>query len=166
MEKFFIVKEGLKLNRDYWEYREGLKAVEEYVDKFMKSHDIEANAYYTSTEKLYIVPEGNDLEKFDKKLGKQEENGLRAFKANSSIGKEWKIYVKENEIKFVHKPFVGIYFSGFGRSKSRLFHIDKILYCTYECDYDFNTPNGFNEIKASEYYKAVEDHNEKVKSAK
>ena len=166
MEKFFIVTEESRLNNEYWEYQKNIKDVNEHVKKFMELHEIEAQEYYASQDKFYIVPTSKDLEKFNKNLSKPLENELRAFKGNSLIAKEWKRYLESNNVTILYKPYVGTYFRGFGRHKYRLFHIDDILYCTYECDYDFSSPSGFAEIKASEFYKAVEEHNEKIRKSK
>ena len=118
-------------------------------------------------EKFYIVTEESDLNKeylgyvnnrkevneFVKKFMKQ--NGLRQFKLNSDIAKRWIKFVSDNNIKILHKPFVGTYFNAYGRSWSRLFNVGDTIYCTYESEFDFTNPKGFKEIKASEFYKAI-----------
>lgn len=166
MEKFFIVTEKSGLNSEYWEYQKNTKELNQYVKKFMETFSIEAQEYSVSEDKFYIVPTDNDVDRFGKILSKALSNGLRAFRGNSKIIKEWKSYLKVNNVIMLNKPFAGIYFRGFGRCMSRLFHIDNILYCSYECEYDFNAPEGFTEIKASEFYKAIEDHNDKVRNDK
>lgn len=166
MEKFFIVTEESSLNNEYWDYQKNSKDVNEHVKKFMELKEIEAHEYYASEKKFYIVPTNSDLEKFDKILSKPLDNGLRAFKGNSKIAKEWQKYLESNEVKILHKPFVGAYFRGLGSCRCRLFHIKNILYCNYQCDYDFTSPTGFTEIKASEFHKAIEEHNQKVENNK
>ena len=157
MEKFYIVTEESSLNKQYWEYKNNVKEVNEYVKKFMDQEDIKANEYYVNAELIYIVPSDEDLKNFNKKLNKTElEGGLRQFRLNSDIAKRWINFVKENDIKFKHKPFVGTYFNTYGRSKSRLFNIGNTVYCSYETEFNFNNPNGFKEIKASEFYKVIE----------
>lgn len=166
MGKYYIITNESDLSSEYWEFKKNMEENRHHVNKFVELQEIEAHEYSASKSKFYIVPTDKDLEKFDKKLAKPLENGLRAFKINSLVAKDWGKYIKDNEIKFKYKPFVGSYFGGFGRSKYRLFHIDNVLYCTYECDYDFNAPVGFTEIKASEFYRVVEDHNEIIKNIK
>lgn len=157
MEKFYIVTEESSLNKQYWEYKNNVKEVNEYVKKFMDQEGIEANEYYANTKKIYIVPTENDIKSFNSKLNKELEGGLRQFKLNSAIAKRWIEFVKDNNIKILHKPFVGTYFNAYGRSKSRLFNIDDTVYCTYETEFNFNNPKGFTEIKASEFYSAIEN---------
>lgn len=157
MEKFYIVTEESNLNKEYWKYKNNVKEVNEYVKKFMEQEGIKANEYYASTEKLYIVPTEDDLRTFNRKLNKELEGGLRQFKLNSSIAKRWVEFVNDNNIKILYKPFVRTYFNAYGRSKSRLFNIGDTVYCTYETEFNFNNPKGFKEIKASEFYSAVEN---------
>lgn len=160
MEKFYIVTEESSLNKAYWEYKNNVKEVNEYVKRFMEQEGIKANEYYASTERLYIVPTEDDLRAFNCKLNKALENGLRQFKLNSPIAKRWVTFVNDNNIKMLYKPFVGTYFNAYGRSKSRLFNIGDTVYCTYETEFNINNPKGFKEIKASEFYYAVENSKE------
>lgn len=166
MEKFFIVTKESSLNKEYLEYQNNVKEVNEYVKKFMEAEGIESKEYSLSENKFYIVPTSNDLEKFNKVLSKPLDNGLRAFKGNSKISKAWERYLESNKFKILHKPYVGVYFRGFGTCKYRLFNIGDVLYCSFECDYDFSSPTGFIEIKASEFYRAIEEHNEKIENDK
>lgn len=155
MEKFYIVTEESDLNKEYLGYVNNGKEVNEFVKKFMKQEGITANEYYVNAEKIYIIPTDEDLESFNKVLNKQLENGLRQFKLNSAIAKRWIKFVSDNNIKILHKPFVGTYFNAYGRSWSRLFNVGDTIYCTYESEFDFTNPKGFKEIKASEFYKAI-----------
>ena len=156
MEKFYIVTKESNLNKEYWEYVNNIKEVNKYVKEFMKQESIGAIEYHVDYKKIYIVPTENDVERFNSKLTKPLDNGLRAFKTNSLVGKKWIEFVKNNDIKILHKPFVGTYFNAYGRSYQRLFHIGDIVYCSYETEFNFNNPKGFTEIKASEFYRVIE----------
>lgn len=157
MEKFYIVTKESNLNSAYWEYKNNIKEVNEFVKEFMSKESINANEYYVNAERIYIVPTKDDINKFNKILTKALDNGLRAFKLNSKVGKSWANFVKTNEIKFKYKPIVGTYFNAYGKSWSRLFNIGDTIYCSYESKFNFNNPKGFIEIKASEFYSAVEN---------
>lgn len=159
MEKFYIVTENSSLNGAYWRYKNNVKEVNEYVKKFMEQEGIKANEYYVDAEKIYIVPTEDDIINFDSRLNKELENGLRQFKLNSLVAKRWVDFVYCNDIEILRKPFVAAYFNAYGRSKSRLFNIGDTVYCSYENEFDFNNPNGFKEIKASEFYSAIENEN-------
>ena len=45
----------------------------------------------------------------------------------------------------------------YGRHRTRLFEHKGILYGSMESDYDFEIPEEFEEIKASEFYKVIEE---------
>jgi hypothetical protein len=49
-------------------------------------------------------------------------------------------------------------------SRSRLFAIDNVVYASYESERDFNNPEGFQEIAGREFYRIIEDYNNKIKS--
>lgn len=147
MEKFYIVTEESNLNKAYWKYKNNVKEVNEYVKSFMNKEGITANQYHVNAEKIYIIPTDEDLEVFNKILNKQLENGLRQFKLNSAIAKIWIKFVSDNNIKILHKPFVGTYFNAYGRSWSRLFNVGDTIYCTYESEFDLLTQKGLKKLK-------------------
>jgi len=163
MEKYYIVTEESSLHHDYMSFLENGKKVNELVKAFMKKHQIETRFYAPSDEKLYIQPSEIDVQKFNSILTKPLENGLRAFKKNSTIGKDWINTLKENNIKVSHKPFVPMYFTGvYGHLRTRLFQIEGTVYCSIEGEFrHLDTPKGMEEIKASEFFKIIEDNEEK-----
>ncbi|WFR64172.1 hypothetical protein P9222_08345 [Paenibacillus amylolyticus] len=60
----------------------------------------------------------------------------------------------------LRKPYVPFYFRGFGggRIRSRLFEIDGTVYCSLD-PFEGDPPEGFVEMKASEFFKVIEDQN-------
>lgn len=162
MEKYFKVTEEASLNRDYWSYVKNAKEVNELVKAFMAKHHIETNYYAPTDEKLYIQPTDADEKKFDSVLSQPIENGLRAFKKNSAIGKDWVKSLNEKGLKVLHRPFVPMYFHGvYGHLRSRLFDINGTVYCSIEGEFSqLDTPKGFEEMKASEFFKIIEDSEE------
>jgi hypothetical protein len=159
MEKYFVVTEKSELRGDYLKYRENAEVIRQHVKDFTEEHGIESKEYHESVDALYIVPTNKDNESFGKMLAKDVGNGLRPFKKNSQIAKAWVNSLKEKNIEILHKPTVGFYFKEIhGRFRYRLFVINNIVYCSMSMDHDFETPEGMEEIKASEFFKVVEDH--------
>jgi len=56
-----------------------------------------------------------------------------------------------------------LYFNVYGSTSSRLFAIGDKVYCSFKSEYNFTNPEGFIELKASEFFKIVEDENERRK---
>lgn len=164
MEKHFIVTEKAELYKDYYDYKNNFEEIRKLVDKFFNENGIETTLYGFYSDNLCIVPKGNDLEKFGNVLGKEVGDGLMPFKGNSKIHKSWVKTLEENNIEIKRKPYVPMYFlkHGSGKMWSNLFDIDDIVYCYYKVNSDFEAPEGFIEIKASEYWTVIEDYNEKI----
>lgn len=160
MEKYFIVTEKSDLYKEYFNYKDNAKLVRDHYKEFKKENDIEAKEYYATNGYLYIVPTQNDLERFDSFLKVPLKNGLRAFKANSKINKTWIKSLEEKGLKVLDKPFLPFCFRTlYGSTRTRLFNIDKTIYCSIEAEIDINEcPEGFIEIKASEFYKIIEEN--------
>lgn len=85
------------------------------------------------------------------------------FKKNSKQSKRWIELVKEHNITYNHPPRMtwGYIDIGCGRVSSSVVKIEGVIYSTLEYDNDFILPEGFNEIKASEYHKILEKEDEK-----
>lgn len=156
MEKYYIVTDETSLHKDYFTYKENAKLVNGHVNKFFAKQGIEAREYYVSDNSIYIVPSEKDFETFDKVLNKPVDNGLCKFKAGSRITKSWIELLKEKDVKVIDRPRLIFYLRSTGGSfRSRLFDIDGTLYCSIDPARDM--PNGFEEMKASEFFKVIED---------
>jgi len=166
MEKFFIVTEQSSLHKDYFDWKENIEQVRILVNKFFKTNGIETTQYGFYGDNLCIVPTENDLKKFNNVLGKDTGDQLRPFKGNSKINKLWVKTLNENSVERKRKPYVPMYFPfhGGGKMSSRLFDVDDVVYCFYKNNRDFDTPENMIEIKASEFYKIIEDHDAKIKT--
>lgn len=158
MEKYYLIAKDSRLYKDYFSWKESAKIVNEHVKDFLKEHDIETNRYAADNQHLYIVPTEKDLEKFNTLLIKKEFNGLRRFRSNSKINKAWVKSLEDKEIKVRRKPMLGFYFTIFGRHQTRLFAIEDDLYCSIRSEDDYEKPEWAQEIKASEFWKTVEDY--------
>lgn len=89
-------------------------------------------------------------------------NGLYKFKGNSKLAKAWKKLLADNNLEVQRKPRVPIYFNSYAhRMSSNLFSIEGKVYCSLELvDTNFEeVPENMIEMKASEFYKIVEDNN-------
>lgn len=137
------------------------KTMREISHQFLTANNINTKEYASTKDTFYIIPTEKDIEDFSKMLNRELENGLRAFKTKSKIGKAWKDTLEEKGIEPLHKPMLMLYFNVYGSTSSRLFAIDDKVYCSFKSEYNFENPEGFIELKASEFYKIVEDENER-----
>jgi len=160
MERYFEVTKQSNLYNQYMEYKDNQEVMHNISKEFMDTQGIETNEYANQSDKFYIVPTEKDLDKFSKSLCKSVGEGLMAFKTNSKVGKTWVKALEEKQVKIKYKPYVGRSFRNcMGKNRSRIFAIDSVVYCSFENEYDFeDTPEGFVEIKASEFWKIVEDY--------
>ena len=159
MEKYFVVTKKSPLRDDYLKYKENRTVVRQHVKDFMEEQGIETSQYYESVDVLYIVPTEKDNDNFGKMLAKDIGNGLRPFKKNSIMAKAWVNSLKEKGVDILHNPHPGFYFNELhGRFRYRLFAINDVVYCSMDMDHDFETPEGMEEIKASEFFKIIEDY--------
>nr|DAT54043.1 MAG TPA: hypothetical protein [Caudoviricetes sp.] len=164
MEKFYEVTDESKIKEEYLLYKENSEKIREVYKKFKKRHGIEASSYYPTTSNLYIIPTENDIKNFGNQLTKKDEGeGLRRFRANSRINKAWVRILEKLSLEVLHKPLLGFYFNIVGRHRTRIFSVDDKVYCSLQSEHEFKTPKGLEEIKASEFFKIIEDYNESLK---
>lgn len=156
MEKYYLVDKNSILYKRYYDYVNHKIEIAPLIEKFKLENFIEAQLHATTQKTFYIVPSDEDLKKFDSKLTKENSNGLRAFKKNSKIGKEYIKLLEKNNIEIIERPDVYFYFRTPGRFNYRLFHAHDSLYCSYGSDLEFKTPKGFKEIKASKFFEIIE----------
>ena len=162
MEKFYIIPEGTKLHKDFKAWEACDKELVEVAKIVMEAHGMEATQFVPGSDKLGIVPTPADLEKFRPQLCKTGKSGAAFFKKNSTVNTEWT--EKTAGIQWHRKPFMVCYFSRvWGRSSSRLFRIGGVVYCSMDCESDFEPLEPFQEIKASEFWKVIEDYEEAQK---
>ncbi len=138
----------------------GRKDVNEIVKDFMINNEIETHEYAIGMRENYfaIVPTQKDYDMFNQQMKKDSRvNTLSSFKKNSTIFKDLFKILEDKDMKVLHKPFIQFAFPCCGRSRSRIFEHNGVVYASYEHETDFENPKGFQEIKASEFYKVVED---------
>lgn len=179
MEKFFIVTNEtfLKEIEDFYKNEEVRR---EFVKDFMTEHGIAGSGYYLHGSGsinvpfkernkgeivLYIDDNKENEEKFGKELRKaiRFDNGvfLRPFKKASKTLKEFQDLCIEKEIvinSWWHREgdwFEELRFGGYTTTR---FEYQGKYYLRMETKHSGITPihDGFNEIKGSEYYLALE----------
>ena len=159
MEKYFEVKQNCDFYKQYFNYRDMSDKVNELFKQFAKDNGIETKEYYQNTERLAIVPTQGDRVKFK---GMFVANSDTDFKKTAPICKSWVSLCKEHGLKSPRKPSLAWDTScnlGSYSISSRLFHIGEKVYGSInnKCNADIELTDDFIETKASEFWKIVED---------
>ena len=158
MEIYFKVKKDNPIYKKYFEWWNNLDVIKKKWEQFRKLVGIESTQFVPKKE-LYIVPTENDLIKFGRFFYKQDYGkGLRKFKATSTIQKDWERFCKNN-LELIDKPTLFYDFPVMGKTRTRLFHYKDEVYASIEnefIDENYIVPKGYEEIKASEFYKIIE----------
>lgn len=156
MEKYFEISRDHQVYKEYFDWLEFRKKILDIYKKFASVQGIETSEFLPRQDTVGIVPIKGDNEKFDKFLKKQDER-IRFFKKGSAHAKDWEQLLAIEDIKITYKPNISWYFNGC-KSRTRLFDIDGKLYGSYESDLDkIDLPVGFEEMKASKFFKIIED---------
>ena len=159
MNKYFVVNEDSELYADYFAWKDDKSKISDAFKKVCDKFGIETTQFYLNQNRLHIHPTENDDLKFEKMMKK---TGWGEFKVNSEPSKMWVALVKD--IKHFRKPQLLFYFHSLGYSwRERLFDIDGKLYGSIESNMDIQMPDFVTEIKASEFYKIIEDYEERNK---
>lgn len=157
MERYFEVTEESRLYSDWFEYKANRESINEIYKQFKREQGIESSTYYVTDDEIHIIPTEKDMETFGSVLCTPEDDGLLKFRVNSKIGKAWKQALKDKGLKVLRRPMVILYFSSRGgKYRSRIFDQNGKLYCSMD-PADGQAPKGFTEMKASDFYKVVEE---------
>lgn len=155
MEKFYFISNDCKIGQNYWAYKEAEKKLVKAFDSFATEYEIKATRFHPSDKLLWIEPTEEDSDKFGAEFTKNEPG---KFKKSSATNKAWVKKCEEEGIKYIEKPFVPFMFNYTGRSQYRLFDIDNKIYCTFDCPIDLEAPEGFVQMKGSEFYTIMESY--------
>ena len=156
MDKYFTIKKGSRLYIDYFQWKEDLKIIRELFNELATKYGIEATSFVPRKTQLLIVPTAKDDDNFYKQFTQAyHDNGLRQFKCNSDIGKDWTRLVRDTAIPY--KPNFFLYIGVSGRYHERLFSINDVLYGSLSAECRFELHECMSEIKASEFYKIIEE---------
>lgn len=157
MEKYMEIRKDCQLYKDYFEWVENWDAIKSLLNGIKEKYGLESEGFYPYKDRFKIVPTENDNKKFASILKK---TSYGEFKKNTEISKEWIAGVEK--IGRIKKPQLFFYFNLLGhRWKERLFHIGDKLYCSIESDGEVSVPEFALEMKASEFYKIIEESEEK-----
>lgn len=176
MEKAFKLVIGSDIFEAWRSYFENRKFNRLAIDKFFEEKGIEANAFYTGgsgfvnkpfdeDEKreitLGIIPTELDLEVYGKQLRMPDKNGLRMFRKGSAILREFQDYcIQEKMIVNIMQPDMRDYFRSMEWSgyKRHIIPYQDTYLIKIESEYLSNddVPEGFEEIKLSEFYAHLE----------
>lgn len=152
MEKYFEIKPDSSLYADYFAYMKDNEKVWKAVNEVREKFGIESDGFYHVKDAFWISPTENDVEKF-RSMTKKNRPG--EFKKNSDPSKMWVGLVKD--IKHFEKPKLFYYFQLYLRWKERLFSVGEKLYCSIDSEFEFPIPEFAIEMKASEFYRIVEE---------
>lgn len=158
MNKYFEVKPGSALYEDYFAYLGNRKEVMAAFDKVCEEFGIETKSFYLTNRTFRIVPTDADREKFSGMMKKTSDG---EFKKMSAPYKMWISLTKD--IAPFTKPQLFYYMKDLiGRWRERLFDFDGKLYCSIESESEeeMETPEWADEMKASEFYKILEESEE------
>lgn len=156
MEKYFEIDKSHRIYSEYFEWLEDKDKVMNLYKEFAEMLGIEATEFIPRKDVLGIVLKGEDNKKFGKYL-RVPEDRIRYFKKNSSYANDWARLVRERELKILRKPNIAWYINAYWKASTRLFDVNGKLYGSFECERVFELPDEFTEMKASEFYKIIED---------
>lgn len=159
MKKYYIVDKDSEVYKGCLEYEKFKENITRVFCDFADENNIKAKKFLINANRLWIVPESEDIENFDRFMSKTQ-YGL--FKKNSELSKKWVLKCQENNLKQPEELFIPFLFDAIGKVKWSLFSVKENVYCTFESDYDFKTPKNFTEIKARDFYKIMEENEVKV----
>lgn len=162
MEKFYIALPESRLYADYSEWLVTRNESVKFIENLFEKYGLDRETKFYAGREFLAIKSDKDLDSiFPKQFKKKLYDGdYRVFKLNAPIMKEWVEKIKT--FKCLHKPFLGMYFKNcFGKMSTRLFMHESTLYFSIECDSAFEPSDLFQEIKASEFYKVIEDIEEK-----
>lgn len=147
------IRKDCPLYKDYFAWKNDEPKVGELFKKIKKLYGIESNEVYINRNRFKIVPTQNDIKKFSSIMKK---TSYGEFKKNSEVSKYWMNGIKS--IKNIEKPQLFYYFNLLGnRWKEMIFNVGEKLYCSIKSDEEVITPDFAIEIKASEFYKIIEE---------
>lgn len=184
MEKFYIVKNE-KLISESNAYAKNLETRNEFITDFFERFGIDGKKYnvmgsgfinhpFDDEDKkeicLYIEDTEKNREKFSKDFKQCKYTGVCEFKKSSKVLKAFQQECVDKKIIInLYKPEVGCYFKEFefGGYRSHFFKYEDKYYLRIEDvksnSLDSITPiaDGFEEIKGSEFYRILEQMNDK-----
>lgn len=163
MEKFYRAQKDSRLHKAYMEYRECWEKSIEIAREIFGRHGVEAKDFALERWYLAIKPTGNDRIKFSTQLKKKaEKDGFVDFKKSSPILREWMELSKDLMFPCNPSRTMWKYFKDIGRMRVRLFSFDGVVYCSVEAQGDIEPDDALEEIKGSEFFRVIEEYEERA----
>lgn len=164
MEKYFKITNE-KFIEAYEQYERDFDSFLEAFKIMKQEFELDSNEFHACIGRFGIAYNGKDYEKYKDQYKK---NDFEFFKKNSDIGKRWAELMKLKAIRYSSEPFCGHFMKNarIGKctySTNRLFGE---LYGYIKTDFCFEPGDGFEEIKASEYYGLIEKYEDEFQSQK
>ncbi|WP_206459349.1 hypothetical protein [Anaerovorax sp. IOR16] len=175
MERAFIINKESKYYKDLHTYYDLLNNQKDFICKFFNENNIESKMYrmggngrinepFKECDKkeiyLSIIPTKQDLVNFESILNKKEDsNGCRSFKKNCNLAKKFAQECIENQIVInAFEPRVADYFDCIYGCRYSRFEYNHKLYVKIDNELlnSIETPEGFQEIKLSEFHSMLE----------
>lgn len=178
MERCFVITKDSQYSNALSLYWENEKAQKGFIKNYFKEKGIDGETYYMGGDGaincafeeydkddiyLCIEPTENNLFKFKKMLCKTNKHGLCRFKRASTIAKEFAQRCIDSKIVInLWAPRINDYFKslqyGLLGCIQEGFKQDGVIYAKIQSENlkSDDTPEGFNEIKCSEYFKVKE----------
>ena len=158
MEQYFEITKDSVYYKEQIKYEEDFRNEKAAVKEFMTTHGIVGSTYMLYKGYFWITDNIENRRKFAGQIRQETYRDYISFKKTSKIGRLF----SNSGITRADKPFVPFFFSDCnGRSRTRLFSIEDKVYCSIEqidCDERLRCPKGFIEMKASDFYKIIEDN--------
>ena len=154
MQKFFIIKDESyieKLKKAYIFDKKFIEIMKQMAEEF----NLDIKGYYVDYERFSPVFKNIDEIKKCRELGYLTEKDK--FKKNSIPNKRFLELLSVTEIHPCPRLAFNFDFRVYGKSSSSQFMFKDIAYGTYEAERDFDLPDKLEEIKASEYYRILEE---------
>lgn len=158
MDKYFEIKPDCALYKEYFAHEKAGEKIKAAFEQVREKFGIETTVFYLKKDRFHIAATEKDMEKFS---GMMKKGNVGEFRKNSAPSKMWVELVKD--IAHFNKPKL-IFYTRMNcfRWKERMFHIGEKLYCSItDSDGEISVPEFAVEMKASEFYKVIEDAEEK-----
>lgn len=177
MERAFIVKEDSDFKQRLNKYHKLRMEQAKFVDQFFNENGIEARSFimggngsfntpfpeiFKDEIFLKIAATKNDVNKFGKMLNKPDDDGMSAFRKGSPLLKKFADACVEDQVVInIYSPMLRDYFKsiGFNAYSQKAVNRDGKLYIKIasSCLSEDELPDGFEEIKLSEFYLKMEE---------
>lgn len=163
MKKYFVIKDENYI-KEYEKYEKDYQSLGECFNILKAEFELETDIFYHSIKRLMLKLTSSDFKRFKTDVLKDDD---RKFKSNSAINKRWMELMKQYEITHPEKPdlaYTYIKRSIGGGYSWNVVKIDNVLYGFFDNNRgDITLIGTLEEIKASEYYKVLEEEDEKRK---